>query len=673
MQKYSKEWLQINYHKNMEFFKINNPKLFESLKKNPQKYNLHLDSKGINIINLQNNTFIYPLININDKEVYSMILAHKDIAKNPTYNKKWRVDLSFNANLNNNFTSEEKLKLTAKYCNNMYKDCIKLNLENLDSNKQSNKDLDKIFMDNIIGSYLDSKFLPFTCIYGLLGGIFLQELLEQGYYFHSLIIYEDDIDLFRISLYFLNFDLLFERSGNKNLKNACLIMISQINTDIVSAFVRKKRVSNSLSNISLKQYKSKNINILQDIIDKEKKALMRGWGSFEDEMIGFKNSFKNLRNAYLLGYVTKRINAPICVVGNGASLDLCIDFIKQNLENMIVFSCGTALKVLRNYGIKPDFQIEIERIDYLSDVLKQAGLDDIPLIFGQMADCGAVDLSKQSFAFMRGGSASAYLESKFEDSKEINNFVVEFAAPFVGNAGVALASILGSDVILCGLDCGYIKGFSKHAKNSYYGNESLEIPKDCFKIKGNKDLEVFSNDLFYLSAKNIQSAIKFYKTNHVINIGFGAYFKGALSLNVNEFSLKKIDKIKEVENLKLNFKASHLHINKNEILNIIKNYISNIDNILDSITLESNEINIRQIYNISDNIESYLHDLISVVSNRKGIILLEGSTLHLCYSLLLSCIFARNVNIDFYKKISKEFKDALDSIYNELENELNNI
>ena len=45
---------------------------------------------------------------------------------------------------------------------------------------------------------------------------------------------------------------------------------------------------------------------------------------------------------------------------------------------MILFSCGTALKPLLKAGVTPDFQIEIDRHDYLDEVLKDAPLGEIP-------------------------------------------------------------------------------------------------------------------------------------------------------------------------------------------------------------------------------------------------------------------------------------------------------
>ncbi|ANV97308.1 hypothetical protein BBW65_00010 [Helicobacter enhydrae] len=135
-------------------------------------------------------------------------------------------------------------------------------------------------------------------------------------------------------------------------------------------------------------------------------------------------------------------------------------------------------------------------------------------------------------------------------------FVLELSSPFVGNAGVALASALGSDVILCGLDCGYIEGHSKHAQGSYYGDEGVQIPKDAFEVRGNKDKKVFSNAIYALSSKMMSLAFGYYKPNLVLNLGSGAWIEGSMSVEVGSFSLKektKDEKQKAIEQIKSMF------------------------------------------------------------------------------------------------------------------------
>lgn len=700
--------IQIMYHKNMEFFKTYNTKLFHALTQAPQEYNLQIDSYGFNIIHLASQKLHYPFIHKQNSDDIttqvtphthesSMIQAHKELANRPMKNPKWKLLANFNLNIESNFIDETRLPITGKYANAMFKTCIEQTLlsyengeliltqlnpndsidsysdllyqqkdckkhlqshfsadisqtlsltspneanalsQNLESHLQKNlsKKTNFLLFNHLLESFEDSKFLPQTTIYGLMGGLFLQDLLNQGYFFHSLLIYEENIDLFRVSLYFLDYKQLFNQVGEKS----CFIIIKDISEPLVRAFLHTKKLTNNILSLELKHYQTPKVIALQNLIFKEKKSIMRGWGSFEDEVIGFKNALKNLKSCKLLMPNIHKINAPICVVGNGPSLDLNIDFIKANQDRMIIFSCGTALKVLRHHGIKPDFQIEIERIDYLSNVLKEANLDDIPLIFAQTTDCKAVALSVESFAFMRGGSNSAYLDS--------NAFVLEFSAPFVGNAGVALGLLFGSDCILCGIDCGYIQGYGKHAQHSFYGEENTEIPKDCFEVQANKNLKVYSNDLFYLSARNIEEAIKFYHSHHVLNLGYGIKIEGALSINEDDFSLQHINKAQEIQNLKLNFKPHKVAIQQLDILQPLNDFLLDLEKILDSKVQD-----LKALFNMIDRISALLQQYIAEIKNRKSIILIEGTSLHLSFSLLLSMLFSGYFIANHYDKTS---------------------
>ena len=638
--------LQINYYKNMEFFKTLNPKLFHALSKAPTLYNLHIDSYGYNVIHIPTQTMQYPLIkSTNDKNApthkTSMQDTHKELAKNPMKNPQWELFSNHALAPNAHFINEEKLNITGKLCNDLLRESVKMgvesmaqNNENLDSNKHAPTEAEEnlnttqtqsnlTLYDNLIESFCNSKFLPQTNIYGLMGGMFLQELLEKDYHFYSLMIYEEHIDLFRISLYFIDYDRLFQHVG----KNSCFIIIKDISFELVSAFLHAKKLTNNFLSLSLTHYTTDNVALLKDFIYKEKKAIMRGWGSFEDELIGLKNACLNLADSRLLSMRPKRVNAPICVIGNGASLDLCIDFLKAYKDSMILLSCGTALKVLRHHGIRPDFQLEIERVPYLAEVLQEANLGDIPLIFAQTTDTKACNLAKEKYGFLRGGSSSAYLDSTY--------IPLEFSAPFVGNAGVSIASLLGSDVILCGIDCGYIDGYSKHAKHSFYGDENTEIPKDCFQVESNKNLRVFSNDLFYLSAKNIEEAIKLYKPNSVINLGYGMRFQHTIALNEDDFTLKPIDKERELKHFKENFTPYKLMLNTKEMLDSLTAFSNALEDIL---TQDTHTI--QDIFNLTQDIFNLLQKSIDNKAMRKSIILLEGSIMHLSYTHLLAQLFA---------------------------------
>ncbi|WP_084340081.1 6-hydroxymethylpterin diphosphokinase MptE-like protein [Helicobacter pametensis] len=586
------ETLQKRFSSNLSFFSSLNPKLYEQLILPPKQYNLFFDQHGLNLIHLQNKSLVYPKI----QDVHTLIQTHKDLANSPLQNPKWSISHN---NLYLQKMDENTFPITGQAINQM--------INSLDQ------------LGGVAHFHLPSFFLPSTCIYGALGGLFVQFLLEEGMFFHSLLWFEEEMDFFRISCFFVDFALLFERCS----KRSCYLFVQDlIHRHLIKSYFQSHKITNNFLNLELSLYSSPKIQSAKQLIHEMQAQNSRGWGSFEDEMIGFQNTLKNL--TFLPPTLTspKRIDIPICVVGNGSSLDSLLPFIRQNQEKMIIFSCGTALKVLKNHEILPDFQIEIERIDYLYDVLLDAPLKDTPLIAGNMLNPKAFSLAKEHFLFMRGGSAGAYL---------LPSFVLELSSPFVGNAGVALACALGSDVILCGLDCGYIQGQSKHAKGSFYGQEGTQIPKDAFEVKGNQSKKVYSTSIFALSIEMMSLAISHFKPNFVLNLGEGAYIQGARSIKPSEFDLKLKDKQQAIKQLKQCFTPQLNTPDCKQFLQDAHHFIEEIkQTLLSPIHSKIDLFNLIDSINASCVAKSITHPSIGI--------LLDGSICHLLHNLMMCAL-----------------------------------
>lgn len=607
--------LQERFAQNLTFFSSINTRLYEELLKAPQKYNLFFDSNGINLINLEDRSFVYPKID----QTHTLMQTHLDLSQTPLNNPKWT--LSHN-NLHLQTMDENIFPITAQAINRF----IKI--------------LDEL--GGVAQFHLPSNFLPNTCIYGALGGLFLQFLLEEGVYFYSLLWFEEEIDLFRIACFFVDFSLLFNRCS----KRSCYLFIQDlINRHIIKEYFHSHKITNNFLRLEISLYSSPKIKNAQDIIHEIQAQNSRGWGSFEDEMIGLKNSLNNFKSNYPLLSSPKRIDIPICVVGNGSSLDSLIPFIQNNQDKMIILSCGTALKVLKNHGISPDFQIEIERIDYLAGVLQSAPLGDTPLICGNMVNPQAIALAKEAYLFNRGGSVGAYL---------MPSFVLELSSPYVGNAGVALACALGSDVILCGLDCGYIEGQSKHAKGSFYGDEEIQIPKNAFLVRGNLDKQVYSTSLFSLSSSMMSLAISHFKPNFVLNLGDGAYIQGSKSASPHDFELKPKDKAKAIQEFKSCFSSITQEFNHAKFFDSVCTFIDEIKNLFVKPILSKTDLFI-----LIDQISHYC--LAKSASNPSIGTLLEGSISHLLQSLMMCALHYP------HNDISKLYAKCLDEILIALE------
>lgn len=599
-EKQIQDYISSRFINNMEFFKYAQKGLFEELKLPPKTYNLIFD-RGINILDLNSNKLLYPLL----ENQSTMVETHLEISTQPLSNARWKIHSN---EIFLNSIDEKKLPITAFVVNTMIKILKK---------HQGTKHY-----------HLHPKFMPSTTLYGLFGGLFLEFLREEGVFFHSLLIFEENIDLFRISCYFVDFEKLF--CSNK----ACYLFVKNVaDRRFIRNFFATRKITSNFLLCELQMYSSPKIAQIQSWILQEYSANKRGWGSFEDEIIGLINTLKNQKTPLLASL--KRFDIPICVIGNGPSLDSLLPSIKQNEEKMLIFSCGTALKPLKNYGIKVDFQIEIERIDYLADVLLDAPLGDTCLLCGNMVNPKALSLAKEKYLFLRGGSSGSYI------FKTPN--IIELASPFVGNAGVALAMLLGKEILLCGIDCAYVVGESKHSQKSYYGNEDTKIPDNVLSVRPNKDKAVFADSVFLLSLQNITEAIRVFKPKNVYNLGYGAFIEGAMPIDFCDLHLKNNNKtaiIKAIKTLMQECKIQDNHY----FISQARNYLKEILGIL-----SLGARNKKELFALVDRIFVCMAEF--GVKNPHLAILFEGSIGHILQNLLLASLHLPNDDIyPFYQE-----------------------
>ncbi|WP_033602177.1 motility associated factor glycosyltransferase family protein [Helicobacter pylori] len=570
------------FRDNLVFFKSYNPNLFNALNTPFKNYQLLFEKTRFNILHTPTNALSYPK--------NQMIEIAFNMASNPLNNPRWSLD---NNHLSLNYLKSQnnpKLPLTLK------------------ATHAISNFLNQTHTPCSLGS-----FLPPTMVYGILDGLFLAILQAQHYRFHSLYLFEENLDLFKISCYFVRYEDLM-------IKGAKLFIQGFFNPNELKMDFLKRPVTHSFLKLEIMPYKSAFNLRMQENIQSYYKQALRGWGSFEDEWLGFKNTLKNLPLYKTLKTKPKKINAPICVVGNGPSLDLLLPFLKENEENCIIFSCGTALKPLKTHGVKVDFQIEVERIDYLKEVLEKAPLKDTPLIGANMLNPNAFNLAKEALMFMRGGSACTY----------ISPLSVEYAAPFVGNAGVALASLMSDEIYLCALDCAYIKGFKKHAKNSYYENEKEIDFSSLISVEGNfKGYETFSDSLFLLSKERIEEALIYYKPKKVYNLSYGAKIKHALSMDHSQIQLKNCNKQEAIARIKSMFNPPNNHAK--DLNNLQKNLIDFKESFLKSLNTPCKTK--QEIFEWVDNL-NVLCQTTSAKNPTIGI-LFEGSIAHILQSVLI--------------------------------------
>lgn len=593
------------FAKNKNFFSKIAPQLLKFLQNPPTRFGLIADERGVNLVNIQNGALVYGYDGISHK----MIETNLIISSDPFAHSLWQTSTEGM----DVYEIGEKFKITNDAAN-----LIRANFEK-----------DPRFMPDVGACHLPSGFLPPVFCYGLGSGIFLEDLNARYEFIQSVFIYEPEPDFFTASCHFIDYEALHAKINTKLLG---IFIEDEPSEESRREFFARQRITASFTKLELTLYNSPTLEALKAKVSLDHSSNTRGWGTFEDEMIGVNNHLRNFKSPNIPTLTKfRKIDAPICVIGNGASLDQSIDFIKQNQDNMIIFSSGTSLRTLKKYGIKPDFQIEIERLDYLAGVLNEAGLDDTPLLASNVVHPTTFALAKEKYAFFRDFTASSY----FNEPKQM----LHFASPYVGNAAVALAVNFSNTIILCGLDVGYKKNSAKHSKDSIYKDE-LELSPDSVIVEPNfNGSEIYSNPLYKLSNFTIGWAIDAQKNITVYNMSDGAKIAGTVATKT--LKLDKINKNAVINRIKNCFEVNDIYenIKTKPVKEQLKEYSDEMSKILNIRVVDKKDL-----FCALDIFMAFLDSQYPV--RPAASILFGGSLKHLAFLLFMNSLHINGNNIE---------------------------
>jgi len=518
------------FAKNLNYFYHNIPQFYELIKNIKTR---RFQIKNDNIYDTESNTYFYPVEN-NKSLMYEI---NKLYANNPMKNDLWT---KYFLSKELPYYDEKILPITSKICNKI--------IDIAKNSESFNND----------GYYYDKQFLYTTTIFGLGSGLHL-EYLTQKYKFQSLFVYEPEPEFFAISCYFVDYERIYETLKDKFY----LFIKGHIDTKILKKFYDTRTVSSNFLRLEFITYKSDKIQNALDEFHLANISNKRGWGSFEDESVGFKNHLKNINKDIPILISTKKIDAPVCVIANGASLENDIEWIKQNQENMIIVSVGTSIRPLLKAGIQSDFHIEIERMPKLVEILKPS----LEQYKGYFVGASVIDnehfkIAKHPLMFVRDASSTT----------GISNYYLNFCSPMVGNTGFSFATHFSDEVYMVGFDVGFKKDKRVHAKGSFYDDK--DDKSEGYPVKGNFSNDIYSNDLLNLSRQNLEMTIALMKPKKVYNLSDGAFISGAVPKKSANISLNKINKQKQIKKILQNFKVDKIKtINYSQFLELYKNKI----------------------------------------------------------------------------------------------------
>lgn len=518
------------FEKNISFFERNIPSLYTSIiNHSPKYFHLNKDEKGFDNISL-GNAWFYP---INHAQFSSNQVQTNNITPLclSTTRKRTEIDDS-----NKHLIQSHYLK---KFVNKYYDESA----------------VKKSKLNN-------SSYIPSVVFLGVGLGAHLQQALLSRLY-KNIYIYEPELDFFYASLHTTDYEKLIKNlHTDQNIffvinQSAHVLCQTILKSNLVSGFFNHTRLQ------IIEHYTSDNFEETKQALRNLYPSLFNQHGFFEDECIGISHTSKHLKaNAkFITTTQNKKRNETALIIGSGPSLDEQIDKIKLIKDKVVIFSCSSSLEILHKNGIKPDFHVEIERLDGMIPRLEfindEEYLKDITLLCLNTIHPKLLEYFGDHINALKMNDAGQLILKNLlhEDA-----LVLTYCNPTSGNGALAFAHALGfTDIVLTGIDMGQPSDDYHHSKDSlYYSDTKLNISKieTKYSCKGNFGIEVKTTDLLMQARNLLESLLKQKAEINCFNCSNGAYIEGATPLPIDKF----------IQNM-----STKSSLNKTNLLSAIKN------------------------------------------------------------------------------------------------------
>ncbi|MBE1302170.1 MAG: DUF115 domain-containing protein [Alteromonadaceae bacterium] len=391
------------------------------------------------------------------------------------------------------------------------------------------------------------KVIKSIILFGLVEGYQLQQLVDS-YEVEKLFVCEPNRDFFYASLFSIRWDLLLEKIDEEERRIYLNIGDDGKNIfrDLVQQFYAVGPY-NLMNSYFFQTYYNPELEIAIANV-REQLQLIISMGEYFDHArygISQTNEMISEGTRLLISKEQRPISnacasVPVFIIGNGPSLDSCIETIKSYKGKALVISCGTALMPLHKAGIVPDFHAEIEQNRSTFDWCCRVGdfdyLKGIPLISCNGIHPDTAALFKDTLIAFKDGESSTV--SALELLGEKNYSLLNHAYPTVSNFVVNIVCELGfQQIYLFGIDLGFIDNKYHHSKSSgYYDgegkerNDYSEENNTALVIPGNFRARVNTKQEFKISKSIMEQALASYPKTECYNTADGAKISGSVPL-----------------------------------------------------------------------------------------------------------------------------------------------
>lgn len=393
-----------------------------------------------------------------------------------------------------------------------------------------------------------SRYAPVLTVFGIGLGWHLEALLER-YDVKHLILFEADIEVFRASLYAIDWQPIVERFAIDG-RSLTIILETDPQSAVNGLLAALQRPSPALivGSRYFRLYQSPLMDLVAENISPRLPLLGYGWGYFKDERRQILQTAKNVGQPrrWLRRRWPRIADADAVIVGAGPSLEKSLDILRHIRDRVVILAGGSAVRPLVRAGIEPDFHVELETAPSTTSILReladQSLFERVTLLASNGMIPHALEVFRNTHLFVRENSVSSRL---LGDTVE----AVPGCYPVVGNAALGIATTLGfRRITLLGVDFGYRDPMRHHASGTIYMDDASQTARtnlDGLGLAGVPLLDytdtrhtlpstlgdtVLSDDTFHLSHVAMEIFLAHAPDVTLIQCGEGARLGGAINL-----------------------------------------------------------------------------------------------------------------------------------------------
>ncbi|EAT12535.1 motility associated factor glycosyltransferase family protein [Bermanella marisrubri] len=391
----------------------------------------------------------------------------------------------------------------------------------------------------------------FLVMMGIGLGLQITELLEHVEV-QNLLILETDYELLTLSCFFTDWEEIYKIQSPKKNKSISLVLLNKQIVENEQSGIWNELIKRAphfpYNTVFYNHGRHDKYGEIIKKINEDLQMYLSLWGFYDDEVNQLNHILHNIDDGMKLIPKSHQFKwtKPVIVCGSGPSLDDHFDQLVNIRNSCILISAGTSIKSLLNYGLVPDYHIEIESDYEVYPVLKDIGEDktkNITLISAIQCSPFLKRLFKESYCFVKDSlSIGSIIEGK-------DNKLVE-PTPTCVNAALSFAFHYRAEkIFLFGTDFGFYDASNHHSKKSIYFDDNIESEEintikdiaeatvtDNFVREGYKG-DCLTTSTYYTTKRRIDMAINYFKARYkfeLFNCSDGLIINNSTHIQIGE-------------------------------------------------------------------------------------------------------------------------------------------